>query len=599
MFRNMNNKKQNRYVLFYFGIFAGLFLFTIFYKLSVITDIISFAVTIVGTGIVGLVNKEQTLEKARIPHGLDKIKRNDDVESLLAREGFIFVTGSSGVGKSVLLGQVKDYLEKKEKTVSEISEYYGLTEDDLQGSQYIILDQFERILWMSDNRIKEIRNLILKLCKTKKIIISFRKDYAIDIYELFSEEGTIPSYFVVKNTPGVLQGIRAFFEKLTQSEKSEAELAEWIVQDASQNKVTMIQIENLSKGYREYGKEKMVEMWRSAQKDYDRLMSLLWSEDIKKLSNFQSAYEILYFLSLDSKQQFSYSFQDFQSITFLPDRQLLEVVNFLEEEKWIQMTGNKGLSSMDSVGNGKYIMAHDYYRDNFNKMISEILDPQIRKNIDYYFRNCLSPRLNDGRIPASSKIHDACRKFISIDSRRYVNIMLYLLLMVYGAISTFAVREITADSTKVRFALMNIAVGGSVIYAYNYYYHFLSFFGKRYIYVPVVGMLLCPAIYFFPQYWGIVLGFEVLTVGIAVFQICFHCRNQEKSFFRTKGIIYSIIGIVIIFFGWVSSLFIKDNPFSDLPFFILYIVYIFMAVKGHINMVNLHSLVGKVSYDSE
>ena len=112
-------------------------------------------------------------------------------------------------------------------------------------------------------------------------------------------------------------------------------------------------------------------------------------------------------------------------------------------------------------------------------------------------------------------------------------------------------------------------------------------------------MVLCTAIYWCAEYWGIALGAEVLTVGIAVLCICFQCRDQEKRFFYSKGIIYSLYGLVVMILGYMFPLYTQGNVCYMLPLLVLYVAYISMAVKGHINEIYLRSLLGMVLYDTD
>lgn len=622
---NILLKNQNKCIFIVFIGSAILFILMFYWKLSVVLGNIAMILGILGVSVKSLLNEKEVFSiVAENNKGLNGIDRSNDYKDIVSKKGIVLLTAETGAGKSCLLEQLFEAENNHCKIYRQNRDFYINNLDKMRNCQYIILDQFERAVSMgvASKIISQLR-----LLSDKYIVISIRSEYVMSVYRLLKKYKMETSLYYLDNhniKSEVIKYLERYFGR-SEEKFSENELAAQILKDVYDENISLIQIDNICQriGTNFISLYELRDKWIEANKEYDELIANLWMEEIEKTKYEKVIYEILYFLSLDWKYQYKYTFADIQNITFLPKERLSNILNYLENKKWIaklsdlkERTGNteEKINSIDD----EYAFSHDYYLEKFQKIAMGRIDEQVRKNIDYYHLYCQEIRKASGkkeREGISNKetgykdsksytIYKRCKDFFDRYEKKYnyIDTILFIFLIVYLALNFINMNNLSANNTgggmeeHIKLALLNFAIGGSVMYAYNYYYYFLSF-KKVFIFMPLIGVSLCTIICSMPDLWGILLGIEVFSVGVAVFGVQCYCRIEEKPYFRQKGIMFSIIGIVIIA-GGVFLLYQGIDSYYFLDFMIIfYILYITLGIRNHINRNNLKALLGKAIYN--
>lgn len=162
------------------------------YSLSIdLIAVVFSAITYLIGRVWGKEENEQSDEKIYSNREKDKIdpfdiEREQYFEKLKGFQGQLFVLGDSGAGKSYMLGKLDKELREKSGCSSVlINNNYFEYENKIKGADYIILDQFEKILNESEpaKDINEIKDM-----DTKTVILSLRKEYFADVYKMFNRK---------------------------------------------------------------------------------------------------------------------------------------------------------------------------------------------------------------------------------------------------------------------------------------------------------------------------------------------------------------------------------------------------------------------------
>lgn len=140
---------------------------------------------------------------------------------------------------------------------------------------------------------------------------------------------------------------------------------------------------------------------------------------------------------------------------------------------------------------------------------------------------------------------------------------------------------------------LDIVVGLSIYYIYNYYYRFLIVFGKKYMIVNIVGGIVSALVFIFVQQWAFFLGIEITFLGINMYRISKQVRKSEQHFFVKRVQTFCAIGIITMLLGIFFSSYTKGNVFLMIPLFILYSGYMLMGNLGHINKNYILMILGK------
>lgn len=603
-----NEKRKRKFYLdennnIFFIIFImcniALFVLSYFVDLNKIVSTIAEILTIAGSFGFSLYNNSKKTDTENVKKDLKPIliKRKKWVDELIEKDGIVFLTGESGIGKTYLLNQLKEHLDKNhiEYYFEENNYFFDLEYEKISSKKYVILDQFERALSF-DNIIQNIKTL--KSLTEKKIIISVRKEYVGDMYKLFGFANTI--HFVwLEYKKEELVAIKEYLQRIardTQKNLRKHELYSKILSDAEANQISLMQLSNLGKEIQYMEEDYVKDQLDKYDNNYDNVIKDYLKIQLGNYEFSEIAYEILYLLCQDHKGQYINEIKDFQNVTIEHENKVVETVNFLRAQGWIKKV--KDNENERSELTEHYEIFHDYFIQLFEKLCIEQIEPNIRNNIKYYNVNCQVRRGDVDEEKSWKKYtNKVCKNFLEVKNKNYLKVGLYL-MMFFIAVTNVPILTAKPNENQTYWMHMaiNLMVGESVYYMYNYYYHFLSIYKWHYVIGVFVGVISCMMPFVFMNFWAVSLGAEVCVVGIIMGCICYNVREEEKSFFRTRCGVFSGIGFIIILLGAVFPIYTQDSLILTCPLFALYGIYMFMGIVNHINRSYIHAIVGKTLY---
>ncbi len=576
-----------------------LFVFSYFVELNLIISIVANVLTIAAFLGFSFYNNNKNTNTENVERVLKEIciERKNWFKEIIDKDGIVFLTGESGIGKTYLLNQLMQHFKENDikYDFEENNYFFDLKPDNMNGKEYIILDQFERALWF-DNILQNIQ--ILKSLTGKKIIISVRKEYVGDVYKLFGFDDTI--HFVwLDYKKEELVAIEGYLQRLardTQKNLREHSLYSKILLDAENNKISLIQLSYLGKEIQCMEEDYVEEQLEKYAYDYDNVIKDYLKVQLENYEFSEIAYVILYLLCQDHKGHYINEMKDFQNIAIEHENKVRETVRFLRKQGWIKKV--KDNENERSELTEHYEIFHDYFIQLFEKLCMEQIEPDIRNNVKYYNVNC---QVHRGKVDENTSwkkyTNKVCQRFLEVKNKNYLDIGLYFMMfIIMSANLRTLTNKVDGEQTYWMHVAINLMVGESIYYMYNYYYHFLCIYKWRYIIGVIVGMISCMIPFVFMDYWAISLGIEICVVGIVMGCICCNIREEEKTFFRTRCGVFSGIGFIVVLLGVAFPIYTQDSIKLALPLFALYGIYMLMGIVNHINRSYIHAIVGKTLY---
>ncbi len=588
---------NNNNVVFIFCIICNMALCVLSYyiKLNYMVSIIANIITIVTSlGISFNYNKPHKEELAKKELKEIDVARKSWFNEVATTDGIVFLTGESGIGKTYLLNQLMGEFDKRNISYDyeENNYFFDLQLNKMHDKEYIILDQFERALSF-DNIFDNIS--IIKELENKKIIISMRKEYIGEIYRLFDFDESI-RFVWLEYRKEELDDIEDYLQKLARGTKQslkEHSLYSKILEDAKLNRISLIQLSCLGREIQFMDEDYVEAKMEEYAYNYDQVIMDYLTVQLDKYKYSKVAYIIMYLLCQDHNGQYINDMKDFQNVILESEDRIYETVNYLREQKWIKKV--KENEEVRSEFTENYEISHDYFMMLFEKICMKQIESDIRNNIKYYSVNCQNDRRNiEEGGTWKTYTYNLCKKFIEPLNKVYLNIGLYIMMIfiVFGNIYTL-VKE---PQAYWMLAAINLMVGESVFYVYNYYYNFISIYKIRYIIGVIIGAISCILPYAIMNYWAVSLGFEVCVVGIIMGGITCNVREDSKPFFRARCYIFLGIGVIIFILGFFFPIYTQDKPLLACPLFALYGLYMFMGILNHINKDYILAIVGKTLY---
>lgn len=343
-----------------------------------------------------------------------------------------------------------------------------------------------------------------------------------------------------------------------------------------------------------YGEDDFFQKYQEKQRK-EHMIEALMEEYIKdQISNFDSkclANMILYLLSLDEKRRFKNAFTDFKNISFYKKSQVERAVNRLEQIGLIRGISDKSTPAQSS----DFEIAHDFIREAVLKYERDNLDPEIRKNIDYYHYNKQKKR---GKIQQLNKYYES---YVDDNSFKIMNISLRSALVAIGLCHfvyyAFCIMDknmqwIEHRNDFLNLLLISIAAGTSTFYTYNVYSFYFKIYGK--IFFLWSGAVAIAISYAFPQLFGLCYGSAIIVVGLYQWTLRCKARDAEKQFFERRCVIFTLIGICITLIG-VSIAFWGMHRYVYI-FMGLYIAFLGFSIGSYVKEQYRIAVLGKFIY---
>lgn len=525
------------------------------------------------------------------------IRRDNWFKEITEIEGITLLTGKSGIGKSYLLEQLMRSFAQKNisYTYKENNYFFDLKYDEMLEYEYIILDQFERAL-----PFKNISRTIqlLKGFGKKKVIISVREERVGEVYNLFGFDKSINIVWLDYKEKE-LRDIEDYLQKLfrgTTDDMKEHFLYSWILQDAENKRISLIQLSLLGKEIQYMEENYVAEQMIQYAHDYDNVIKNFLQTLLDDYKYSSIAYMILYLLCQDQKNQYINEMIDFQNVTIEPEWKVRETVDFLKKHNWIKKV--KENENVRSELTEQYELSHDYFYELFNRLCTERIDSELRNNAKYYSANCQRLR-KEKEEPDSWKSYTnkMCLNFMNVHNKRWYNIILYIMEFCIIGFNAYILAK-NSENRDIcwKLILIDIVVGESVYYMYNYYYSFLSIYQNHYIIGAIIGCVSCILPFTLMDYWAVSLGIEICVVGIIMGFLWCRVRDREKPFFKARLFNFLFIGFIVALLGFFYKYYTNGNIILALPLFGLYGGYMLMGIINHINRDYMFAIVGKVLY---
>jgi Novel STAND NTPase 1 len=282
---------------------------------------------------------------------------------------------------------------------------------------------------------------------------------------------------------------------------------------------------------------------------------------LKASSNKDTAAQVMFALSTETKLRRQLGLRDLASVTHKPIEEVRACVSFLADEGLVR-----------SVGHDVYEMAHDYYAEQFHEFSGAELNPEVRDNILFF-----THRIQDQH-PTPKITHPEPRgKLIFSD---YVALFLGLLLTIrllgptcgvtWAWFNHLSSLETTSGGVDMFYLPIFISHGAWSIYVALFYRRFLSFLMETPLrkamsrLVVVSCALSVIAAVFMPSVWLLSISAGGLVVGIKLIELSKRPRMNKISsdFFRLRGsrtiINVSIVGAL----GATLIYYVHANPIS-------------------------------------
>lgn len=540
------------------------------------------------------------------------IERNSWFPEISETKDIVILTGASGIGKTCLLNQLlHEFDDKKIKYFYENENYFwNLSKGNILDYDYVILDQFERALAF-DNITENIQ--ALKQLKGKKLVITVRKEYLGDVYRLFDFDLQIQTVWL-DYRENEINEIEEYLQKLTLDTDKTLKQSRFysdILEDVKSGSLSMIQLSFLVREI-QYRRQEYVQSQikkytyidETGDKneppkricDYDAVIRDDWEKQLDNYGNSETAYMILYLLSLDYNGRYTNAVKDFENICVQNENVIVNAIKFLVEHRWIK----KVKESYDVNSRIEpYEISHDYMIDMFEKICRNKLSADIRNNIDYYHVNCqLQRNTEDKEESWKSYTNIVCRNFLESKSRKYTNYWLIFTAIFMLFINAVTLNRIflPKDDQCLMLLALDIIVGLSIYYVYNYYYYFITVYDQRYLFGIILAAPAIMVPFVCKNYWALPLGVEVCVIGLVVWLVSRDVRDAEKKFFSDKAVIFCVIGLVIVALSFFFKVYTNGNIILATPFLLVYIIYILISIKIHINRTHIMEITGKVLY---
>ncbi len=240
-------------------------------------------------------------------------------------------------------------------------------------------------------------------------------------------------------------------------------------------------------------------------------------------------------------------------------------------------------------------IVHDYIALKINEYCFKNLDNKIRQNIEHYRKEMVNKNLSYSTKSESKTKVTILKRYESYYKRRnvyFVNIFLIILMM--GSIGVSCINGANYNNKLNNVYYIFIALGCffSTYYMYNIVMRFLKMMERKYYYpVTICGTILVVLCYVFPDYWGVFLGFEIVILGYSLYQLRKITVNMAVGYFREKGLFYIGLGVVVIAFGGIY-VFYKSNLELRLTLDFFFLVYVVASNISHINYTYVMSKIG-------
>lgn len=529
----------------------------------------------------------------------------------------LYVTGSSGAGKSILLCYIlKNKLEEMHKSCVVFREKYSDGDYIYNyikniNPEIVIMDQFERSL---DNIgvFEKIKQLVIENSRIL-FIFSFPQEVFDKVHMKLADTNdnekkqNIPmqyvTYFIHTDKHDVEQ-IQKMVKDFIGNDKDIEKCLEECVDACESNKTFMSAVESyeielvflcsilariktdkaplvefsiLSYIYERFHSEINANIGKYID-DPNQVIKMYLSEWTDRFYHPETGQMILYLLS-DNK---NYSIEDLKLITFESD----EYFNINSQEEQYDQSCNNIIDAIKSnvfisinaeqIGFDKAIgLVHDYLGDKVRNFCFNNLSSEIRHNIDNYRNNVIFSKVK------KQEIRNHYNMFHSGKYKIFVNLCVIIISIFSIFFNIYKGMQATTPVENMEYILLAISAFAAIYYMYNIVIHFfVSLPLKHYFCIVVFGVILIVLCPLFPKFWGIFIGCELMTLGFSLAVLRNKTIGTAKIDFTKRGRLYASLGLIIVLLGLLYL-------YNLIPYYVIYhcmfILYTFFSCIMHAN----------------
>lgn len=535
----------------------------------------------------------------------------------------LFLTGSSGSGKSIL---IKNFLYKKlEKSYKCHLIKNNYHDDDIiyrtlfNKYDIIIMDQFEESL---DNEqiYKCIKKLVMNSNKPILFIFAFPKDFFdkihLKIINTFSNGNydtdiiNSTTYFLQYDKHDISQlkilinsfvgsgcDILACLNDCKETFRRSQNFSS--VVDYSKYPLTaiflcsiltrvelgtspLVEFSILSYIYELFSEEINLNL-KEYINNTDKVIELYLNNWVNKFPNKETAKIILYLLS----DQKIYDTNDLKFVTFENENcfndnleYYLNITKAIKSNTFIRI-----INTYNGFKKGATTI-HDYAGIKINEYCFKNLSNEIRQNVDNYRKSMsYNPKYKIANAESKNKqiIERRYENFHNKNNKRIINILTIILMTASIFVSIY--KGYNAEGNEnILYICLSLDCFFATFYAYNIVFNFFRIL-PLYYYLPVsiIGIVCVILCFVFPSCWGIFLGLEVFVIGVSLFCLRKTTIDNAKNNFVSKGFLYMFLGICIIILGIVYLIYNNENLVFYLIFHIFFVMYSLTCDWMHIN----------------
>lgn len=297
-----------------------------------------------------------------------------------------------------------------------------------------------------------------------------------------------------------------------------------------------------------------------------------------------------------------YNFDDIKCITF-EKKDFFEINDndMMKKEKCYLLNRifneNKFIHVEDEYSGFKtgVWIVHDYIGNKINDFCFKFLDSTIRQNIEYYKkRQNNNTHFSSVKSESRTKI-ELLKRYDNYHRKQnalFVNVFTVILMLSSILLSCINGKICNNKLDNVYYIFISLGCFFSTFYMYNIVIHFLRMLKKKFYYpVTIFGTIFVVLCYALPNYWGILLGSEIVVLGLSLFGIRKITVNFAVNYFRSKGIFYIVLGCIVVFFGSLYAVNIVNNVLR-MTLATFFLVYVIASVFSHINFIYITSKLG-------
>lgn len=559
------------------------------------------------------------------------IKHIKSVERKEKTLNCLFLTGSSGSGKSILLNNfLKDILEKSNEKCIIINKDYNEYEkiyQDIKDNSIIIMDQFEDSL---DNPkiYRYIKKIISESQTPLFFIFSFPQEYFDRIhlslttviesneynpglinsstYFMRNDDHDIKQLLHLVNTfVGRGQDVEECFKKCVSSLKENNNLNAVINSEAYKQSTIflcsilakiklgispLVEFSIISYIYEIY-KDEINKNLEYYILDTDNVIDLYLDKWVNKFPNPETAQIILYLLS----DRNIYIESDLKCVTFEPDYYFnndskckLNMIAAMNSNSLICV--NENFSDFEF---GIYAV-HDYVGVKINDYCFKRLSHEIRQNIDHYRKIMSQNRIGRMHVAESREKRELLRRyntnFCGSKNKWFVNFCIFIIMIASIVLTYFNGSQ---GKTENEYTLTIMTAFNCLFSTYYIYNLLIQFFRvlnmKQFLLIALMGTISVVSCFAIPRIWGISLGIEVVTLGLCLFCLKNKTVNMAQKEFARRGLLYVVLGVLVISLGIAYAM----HP--SLLYHVFFIMYVFMCNWSHIKYHYMISSIGVVN----